>query len=66
MIENNIIHSNIIKKYILIEKEKNPNNYIDIDKTINDIDNIIENIDSPNNSNFVLSLLGKCIEKNGT
>ena len=63
-IKNNIEYSSIIKKYIRIEKEKNPNNCIDIDKTIN-VENINKDFNSKDNSNLVLSLLGKCIENNG-
>ena len=65
-IENNIISSSIIKKYITIEKEKNPNNYIDIDETLNDVDNVYDNLNSMDKDNFILSLVGKCLEKNGT
>ena len=65
-IENNIKYSSIIKKYITLEKEKNPDNYIDIDKTLNDYEEVSKNLGSMDNNNFILSLLGKCIEKNGT
>ena len=65
-IENNIISSSIIKKYITIEKEKNPDNYIDIDETLSDVDKVYDNLDSMDEDDFTLSLLGKCLEKNGT
>ncbi len=63
--ENNIQYSDSIKKYIFVEKEKNPDKYIDIDETVNDFDSITEDFNSINN-NYLLSLLGKCYEKNGT
>ena len=65
-IEDNIISSSILKKYITIEKEKNPDNYVNIDETLNDLDNIYDNLNSIGKDEFILSLLGKCIEKNGT
>ena len=64
--EIEIKYSTIIKKYIILEKEKNPDNYIDIDKTLNDHEQISKNFDSMDNNDFILSLIGKCIEKNGT
>lgn len=65
-IENNIISSSIIKKYITIEKEKNPDNYVNIDETLNDVDSAYDNLNSMDKDDFILSLLGKCLEKNGT
>ena len=65
-IENSILSSGIIKKYITIEKTKNPDNYIDIDKTLNDKDNIYKNLNNLDDNNFILSLFGKYIENNGT
>ena len=61
-IENSINYSNSLKKYVIIEKIKNPNNYIDIKDTFNNTNNIEKNL----NSKEVLSLLAKYIEKNGT
>jgi hypothetical protein len=45
---------------------ENPDNYINIDETINNIDNLKNDINSIANGEFVLSLLGKCFEKKGT
>ena len=64
-IENNIIYTDILKRYIINDKAKNPDNYIDIEETINEIDNINNNMNSKENPEFILSILGKCIEKNG-
>jgi len=64
-IENNIDCSRILKKHIIIEKNKNPDNYINIDETLNDLDKVTEGIDN-NNSEFILSLIGKCASNNGT
>ena len=64
-IQKNIEYSSILKRFITREKINNPDNYIDIDKTLNDIDNINKHINS-NEKEFVLSLIGKCIENNGT
>ena len=58
--------SNILKKYIITDKINNPDNYIDIDETINNTNNINKRLNSRENSEYILSLLGKCIEKNGT
>ena len=65
-IENNIEYSSILKKYAEIEYKKNPNDYIDIDSTINNIEKITKNLNSNENSDFVLSIIGKCLENNGT
>ena len=61
-----IEYSNPLKKYIIIEKIKNPKNYINIDETINNTDNQNKNMKSKENPNYILSLISKCIEKNGT
>ena len=64
-IENNIDFSRILKKYIIIEKNKNPDNYIDMDDVLYNSDNISERINS-NDPEFILSLIGKCAQNNGT
>ena len=64
-IENSIISSGIIKKYITIDKEKNPNDYIDINEKLYNNESIYKNLNSLDDNNFVLSLLGKYIEKDG-
>ena len=63
-IENNIDFSRLLKKYIIMEKYKNPDNYVDIDKVLNS-DDIYEKINS-NDPEFILSLIGKCAQNNGT
>lgn len=57
--------SSILKKYISIEKERNPDNYIDIDKTLNDNEHIYDNLNTLEDEGFLLSLFGKCFEKDG-
>ena len=65
-IEKNIEFSNKLKTYIVNEAIKNPNNYLNIDETINDLDNIHNDMNSEENPEFILSILGKCIQDNGT
>lgn len=64
-IEKNIIFSSKLKKFITIEKMNNPENYVDIDKTLDKFENISKEINSKE-SDYVLSLVGKYLEKNGT
>ena len=64
-IENTIDFSRILKKHIIIEKNKNPNNYIDIDEILSDIHQISDGINS-NKQEFILSLIGKIAQNNGT
>ena len=65
-IENCFDYSNIIKNYTTIEKIVHKKNYIKINEELSKVKNITKNINSKENSNFVLSLLGKCFEKKGT
>ena len=64
-IQNNIEYSATMKKYITIQKEKNPDNYIDMEQTINNIENINKDFNSKENADLILSLLGKCYQNNG-
>ena len=64
-LENNIDYSRILKKHIIIEKSEHPENYIDKEEILNDFDKVTEGIKT-NNSDFLLSIIGKCVEKNGT
>ena len=64
-IEDNINYTDILKRYIIDDKIQNPDNYIDIDETINNADYLNTNLNSKENGYFILSLLGKCIENNG-
>lgn len=48
----------MLKTYIVNEAIKNPNNYLNIDETINDLDNIHNNMNSEDNPEFILSILG--------
>ena len=64
-IENNIDFSRNLKKYIIIEKNKNPNNYIDKEEILYDVDKVLDGINS-NSPEFILSVIGKCVENNGT
>ena len=67
-IEHNINYSSILKKYVEVEKKKEdyPSNYINIDESVNKIENLAKNMNSNENSHFILSLIGKCFEKNKT
>ena len=47
-----------------MEKYKNPDNYVDFDEVLNS-DDTHEKINS-NDSEFILSLIGKCAQNNGT
>ena len=64
--ESLIKYSNSLKKYAIIEKVKNSNHYIDINKVLNNFDNIEKIKKLKNNSNFILSLLSKCFDLYGT
>ena len=63
-IKNNIEYSSMIKRYIAKEKAYHPENYIQIDESISNIENLGKDLNS-DNSDFVLSLIGKSIENNG-
>ena len=63
-IEKSIIASSILKKYIVIEKEKNPDNYIDINKYFNDYNNIYKNLNSFENVEFWMSIFAKIFQNN--
>jgi len=65
-IKNSLEYSSLIKKYASNEYQNNPNNFIDIDSTINNVASISKNFDSNENEEFLLSIIGKCIENNGT
>lgn len=62
-IEDNMEYSSMIKRYITKEKIMHPENYIDIDNTVNHLDNFSKDLN--NNNDYVLSLLGKSVENNG-
>ena len=64
LIEKSIIFSSLLKKYIRVEQKKNPDNYIDIDKTIFN-DNIYKNLNSLKDEYFSLSLIAKFLQNNG-
>ena len=64
-IENVMYLSNPLKKYIMIDKIKNLNSYINIDETINNPNNMTKKINSKDNSNFILSILSKFFEQKG-
>ena len=64
--ESKITISEKLKTYIVNESIKNPDNFINIDETINDIDNIHNDMNSEENPEFILSILGKCISDFGT
>ena len=64
-IQDNIESSSLVKRYTTNEKAIHPENYVDINEEIHNDENMKKDINS-NNSYFVLSLLGKCLENNGT
>ena len=63
-LENNIKYSSSIKKYITVEKAKNPDNYININEVINETDDIYKDLNTTN-EDFILSLFGKYWEDIG-
>ena len=65
-IENIILFSSIIKKYITIKKILHPEDYIDVNESLNNIHNLICPTYDSNNRDTVLSILAKNLEKNGT
>ena len=64
-ITNIMESSNIIKKFINIEKIKHPDNYINADNNINNIDNYFSKGGLSKNNDYSLSLLVKSVENNG-
>ena len=65
-IEKSVNFSNNLKNYNKNEIAKNSDNYIDINDILYHVSNQHKIIGSLENNKFVLSLLGKCFEKNGT
>ena len=63
-LEDSINFSVILKKYILLQQITNEKNYINPDTYLNDIKNYSKELNSENDGNFILSLLGKIFEKN--
>jgi hypothetical protein len=63
-IKDNMEYSSMIKRYITKEKIDHPENYVDIDNTIGYLDNFTKELNE--NNDYVLSLLGKSVENNGT
>ena len=61
--EKAILFSTILKKYILINKINGKIHCINIDKTIKDINKYSKNLNSIEDGNFILSLIGKIIEE---
>ena len=62
-IKDNMEYSSMIKRYVTKEKIEHPENYIDMDNTINHLDNFGKELNT--NNDYVLSLLGKSVENNG-
>ena len=62
----NIELTKILKKSIIIEKVKDPDNIIDIEKEINNPNNLLKPLNSVENGPFILSLCGKCMKNEGT
>ena len=51
-IEDNIIYTDKLKRYIINDKMQNPDNYLNIDETLNDIDNLDKNLNSKEKLNL--------------
>ena len=65
-IEDTIDLLRAVNHFVVIEKRKNPNNFIDINKTLEDFDNYSSTLNSKKHGEFILALLGKFLEQNGT
>ena len=63
-IENTIELSNPLKKYVMINKIKNQNDFINIDEILNNPKNLTKKINSRENSSLILSILCKYFEQN--
>ena len=55
----------ILNKYIIFEKLKNPNNYINVNEIIKDYNKVNKNLNSKDSGVFILSLLSKYYAKKG-
>lgn len=64
-IEQNMLFSSILKKYITFEEIKNPEKYMNIDEELNNISNIMATSYDQSNRHFILVLLAKYFEKSG-
>ena len=64
-ISRNIESTKIMKKHMIIERVKNPDNYINVENTINNPANMVKPLNSRQNAGIVLSLFGKSIKNNG-
>ena len=65
-IEDTIDFSRALNNFVVIEKRKKPNNFIDINKTLKDFKDYSSTLNSKNHGKFILALLGKFLEQNGT
>jgi len=66
LISEAINFSSLLKRESIVEKVDNPEKFVDINKELNNINNIAKKIQSIDNKNFILSLLSKSFENNGT
>ena len=64
-VSKSIESAKIMRKHIIIEKVKDPDNCINIEKTINDQSNIFKPLNSRENLGMALALFGKSIENCG-
>ena len=65
-IEDTIDFSRALNHFVVREKRKNLNNFIDINKTLEDFDDYSSTLNSKKHGEFILALLGKFLEENGT
>ena len=56
-IKDSIKYSRLLKKYISIEKNKNPKKYIDIDDVLKDYNNINKKLNSTDNPIYIIKLI---------
>ena len=54
-----------MKKHIIFEKIQKSNNFIDINSTLKNFNHLNKNINSKEDSNFILSLLSKYYKADG-
>ena len=62
-IKDNMEYSSMIKRYVTKEKILHPEKYLNINNTINVLDNYSKDLNESND--YILSLLGKSVENNG-
>ena len=62
-IKNNMENSRMLQRYIIQEKAIHPENYLNINNTVDNLENYSKELNQ--NNDYVLSLVGKSVENNG-